>query len=79
MLNELTRNVVSMIEVSYMSGHCRRLIVMIQPYPRSGHTIKGEKLSDEELNDLENSLATVHDLVIHSYKIKVCQLEKAIH
>ena len=53
-----------MIEVSYMSGHRRRLIVKIQPYPGTGHTINGERLSDEELNDLENALATVHDLVI---------------
>ena len=62
-LNELTRNVVSMIEVSYMSGHRRRLIVMIHPYPSTKHTINGERLPDLELNDLENALATVHDLV----------------
>jgi hypothetical protein len=62
-LNELTRNVVSMIEVAYMSGHRRRLIVMIQPYPGTGHTINGEKLTDNELTDLESAMATVHDLV----------------
>ena len=62
-LNEMTRNVVSMIEVSYMAGHRRRLIVMIHPYPGSGHKINGERLSDEELSELDNAMSTVHDLV----------------
>ena len=62
-LNEFTRNVVSMIEVSYMAGQKRRLIVMINPYPGPGHKINDDILSGAELNDLENALATVHDLV----------------
>jgi hypothetical protein len=52
-----------MVEVSYMAGHKRRLIVMIHPYPGSGHRINGEKLNDAELNELDNAMATVHDLV----------------
>jgi len=35
-LNEMTRNVVAMMEVAYMSGRKRDLIVMLKPYPGMG-------------------------------------------
>lgn len=62
-LNEKTRNVVSMIEVAYLAGANRRLIVVINPYPSPNHTINGEAMSESEFNDLNNGLITVHDLV----------------
>ena len=62
-MNELTRNVVSMIEVAYLAGANRRLIVVINPYPGAGHLINGESLSEMEFAELSQGLTTVHDLV----------------
>ncbi|TRY61726.1 hypothetical protein TCAL_11143 [Tigriopus californicus] len=62
-MNEKTRNVVSMIEVAYLSGGQRKVIVMINPYPNSSHLINGEKLLESEYLDLNAGLTTVHDLV----------------
>lgn len=39
-LNEMTRNVVAMMEVAYMSGRKRDLIVMLKPYPGKYHSFK---------------------------------------
>jgi hypothetical protein len=62
-MNDQTRNVVSMIESSYLAGARRRIIVVIRPYPDSSHAICGEELSEAELRDLNSALTTVHDLV----------------
>ena len=44
-LNDQTRNVASMIEVSQYAGSNRRLIVVLTPYPGPEHTINGEQLT----------------------------------
>ena len=44
-LNDQTRNVASMIEVSQYAGSNRRLIVVLNPYPGPNHTINGEQLT----------------------------------
>ena len=44
-LNEQTRNVASMIEVSQYAGSNRRLIVVLNPYPGPEHTVNGEQLT----------------------------------
>ena len=44
-LNDQTRNVASMIEVSQYAGSNRRLIVVLNPYPGPQHTINGEQLT----------------------------------
>ncbi len=61
-LNEMTRNVVSMIEVAYFAGGRRNLIVVINPYPAI-NSFNGEKMSASEYRDLECAMTTVHDLV----------------
>ena len=63
-LDEKTRNVVSMVEVSYLSGAGRRLIVVLSSYPTSApHSICGEEISVTECTDLNGAMTTVHDLV----------------
>ena len=62
-MNEMTRNVVSNIEASYLAGAHRRLIVVISHYPCPGHQICSDKISEAEYQDLNGALTTVHDLV----------------
>jgi len=62
-VNEQTRNVASMIEVSQYAGSNRRLIVVLNPYPGPDHTINGEKLTTAEYEDLQNAMETVQDLI----------------
>ena len=44
-INEQTRNVASMIEVSQYAGSNRRLVVVLNPYPGPDHLINGEQLT----------------------------------
>ena len=44
-INEQTRNVASMIEVSQYAGSNRRLMVVLNPYPGPEHLINGEQLT----------------------------------
>jgi len=62
-INEQTRNVASMIEVSQYAGSNRRLIVVFNPYPGPDHQINGEKLSKAEFEDLQGGMETVQDLI----------------
>jgi len=62
-INEQTRNVASMIEVSQYAGNNRRLIVVLNPYPGPDHLINGEKLTKAEYEDLQNAMETVQDLI----------------
>lgn len=62
-MNEMTRNVVSNIEASYLAGGNRRLIIVINQYPCPGHQICSDKISEAEYQDLNGALTTVHDLV----------------
>ena len=75
-LNEQTRNVVSMIESSYLAGARRRIMVVIRPYPtpaaaaaaeeeevKEPHLFGSERATDSELRDLNAAMTTVHDLV----------------
>jgi len=62
-LNDQTRNVASMIEVSQYAGSNRRLIVVLNPYPGPHHTINGEQLTKAEYEDLTHSMETVQDLI----------------
>ena len=64
-LNEQTRNVVSMIESAYLAGARRRVMVVIRPYPEEAgrHSFGSERASESELRDLNAALTTVHDLV----------------
>lgn len=62
-VNEQTRNVASMIEVSQMAGSRRRLIVVLSNYPGPGHQIAGEKVSAAEHEDLQTAVETVQDLI----------------
>merc|ERR1719515_690310 len=62
-INEQTRNVASMIEVSQYAGNNRRLIVVLNPYPGPEHTINGEQLTKAEYEDLQAAMETVQDLI----------------
>merc|ERR1712107_891547 len=62
-LNDQTRNVASMIEVSQYAGSNRRLIVVLNPYPGPQHTINGEQLTKAEYEDLQTAMETVQDLI----------------
>lgn len=62
-INEQTRNVASMIEVSQYAGSNRRLIVVLNPYPSPEHTINGEQLTKAEYDDLQAAMGTVQDLI----------------
>jgi len=62
-LNDQTRNVASMIEVSQYAGSNRRLIVVLSPYPGPEHTINGEQLTKAEYEDLKTAMETVQDLI----------------
>ncbi len=61
-LDEKTRNVVSMVEVAYLAGARKRLVVVLGKYP-FGHTICGEKMGEIECRELNGAMNTVHDLV----------------
>ena len=61
--NEKTRNVVSMIEISYLAGKKRTLICCLSRYPESEHRINNESLSPTELADLQEGMTVVNDLV----------------
>ncbi len=62
-LDEQTRNIVSMVEVAYMAGAGRRLIVVLCSYPSSDHSICDEKINPAECADLNGAMTMVHDLV----------------
>ncbi len=63
-LDEKTRNVVSMVEVAYLAGAGQKLIVCLSSYPASaGHSINGEEVSLAECAVLNGAMTTVHDLV----------------
>lgn len=62
-VNEKTRNVVSMIEISYMAGKKRKLICYLGKYPEHNHKINNELLSVNEWQDLQGGLTVVNDLV----------------
>merc|ERR1711976_446784 len=61
--NEKTRNVVSMIEISYLAGKKRTLICCLSRYPESERRINNESLSPTELADLQEGMTVVNDLV----------------
>lgn len=60
--NEKTRNVVSMIEISYLAGKKRTLICCLSRYPEN-HSIRNERLSATEWADLQGGMTVVYDLV----------------
>lgn len=62
-VNEKTRNVVSMIEISYLAGKKRKLICFVGKYPEHHHKINNEPLSPNEWSDLQTGLTVVNDLV----------------
>ena len=62
-VNEKTRNVVSMIEISYLAGKRRKLVCVLAKYPRHGHKICNEDVSEAEWSDLNSAVTMVHDLV----------------
>ena len=69
-LDDQTRNVVSMIEVSYLSGAGRRMVAVLGSYPSPSPSldcerlrIAGEEVAEEECRDLNGAMTTVHDLV----------------
>jgi hypothetical protein len=62
-VNDKTRNVVSMIEVSYLAGKKRKLICVLGKYPETNHQINSEPLSKTEWLDLQGGLTVVNDLV----------------
>jgi len=62
-LNDQTRNIGSMIEVSQYAGSNRRLIVVLNPYPGPDHRINGETLSKNEYEDLQSAMEMVQDLI----------------
>ena len=61
--NEKTRNVVSMIEISYLAGKKRTLICCLSCYPDKDHRINNESLSRTERMDLQGGMTVVNDLV----------------
>ena len=63
MANEKTRNVVSMIEISYLAGKRRTLICCLSRYPEKNHMIRNEILSATEWSDLQGGMIVVYDLV----------------
>ena len=85
-LNEQTRNVVSMIESSYLAGARRRIMVVIRPYPTDdAHSFGSERATDPELRDLNAAMTTVHDLVerrefpvFHDLEIALSCLRKVL-
>merc|ERR1719449_510880 len=62
-INEQTRNVASMIEVSQYAGSNRRLIVVLNPYPGPEHAFNGEQMTKAEYEDLQAAMETVQDLI----------------
>jgi len=62
-INEQTRNVASMIEVSQYAGSNRRLVVVLNPYPGPDHLINGEQMTKAEYEDLQAAMETVQDLI----------------
>jgi len=62
-LNDQTRNIGSMIEVSQYAGSNRRLIVVLTPYPGQDHHINGESLTKNEYEDLQGAMTMVQDLI----------------
>ncbi len=62
-VNEKTRNVVSMIEISYMAGKKRKLICYLGKYPERNHKISNEAVGRSEWLDLHAGLTVVNDLV----------------
>jgi len=62
-----TRNVSSMIEISYFAGGSvvkgRRLVTYLETYPGPGHRIQDEAISGQEFEDLTAGLITLHDLI----------------
>jgi len=62
-VNEKTRNVVSMIEISYLAGKKRKLICCLGKYPEQNHKINNDVLSKTEWLDLQGGLTVVNDLV----------------
>ena len=55
-LNEQTRNIVSMIEISYLAGKKRKVMCCLGKYPEHHHKINNEPLSQTEWQDLQTGL-----------------------
>ena len=64
--NEKTRNIVSMIEISYLAGKKRKLICCLSKYPENNHKINNELLSQVEWHDLQAGMTVVNDVVERS-------------
>lgn len=62
-VNEQTRNVASMIEISYLAGKKRKLICYLGKYPQNNHTINNEPIGKNEWQDLQGGMTVVNDLV----------------
>lgn len=62
-LDRSTRNVASMVEIAYLAGCRRKLVVVMDTYTGPGQLICGEALSETEYQDLTDGLQTVQDLV----------------
>ncbi|XP_076040076.1 NDT-like domain-containing protein raw [Oratosquilla oratoria] len=62
-LNSSTRNVAAMVEVGYMAGCRRKLVVVFDRYAGPGSLISGEAISEMEYVDLTEGLNYVQDLV----------------
>ena len=61
--DEKTRNVASMIEISYLAGKKRKLICYLGKYPQHNHTINNEPIGKNEWQDLQGGMTVVNDLV----------------
>ena len=62
-VSDKTRNVVSMIEISYLAGKKRKLICCLMTYPEVNHKINNEPISKVEWQDLQGGLTVVNDLL----------------
>jgi len=61
--DEKTRNVATMIEISYLAGKKRKLICYLGKYPQHNHSINNEPIGKNEWQDLQGGMTVVNDLV----------------
>uniref|UniRef100_A0A0K2UD87 Putative LOC100373520 [Saccoglossus kowalevskii] n=3 Tax=Lepeophtheirus salmonis TaxID=72036 RepID=A0A0K2UD87_LEPSM len=79
-LNEQTRNAVSMIEVSYYAGVGRTLITVLGSYVDKMKQLdfNGEIPTSEEIEDLSSGLLVVHDLIERENAPVFTDIERAL-
>ncbi|XP_066295635.1 uncharacterized protein [Branchiostoma lanceolatum] len=61
--DDVTRGVAAMVEVAYLVGQGRPVILVVTGLPMSGVKINGQTLNDSEVQDLERAHAVLFDLV----------------